>query len=148
MAQKVKNRLAVQETWIWVLGGEDPLERRMATPSSILSWRIPWTEEPGRLHDWVIKCLCVCAHTHKHTRKVKFSKVCQKAITVSSETNLIRYSGKGFLVYVFFSLSFYYVFKFWQPGHLNKSSKPFEKQPYVLLSSRMFSANFRWMVGK
>ena len=33
-------------------------------------------------------------------------------------------------------------------GHLNKSSKPFEKQPYVLLSSRMFSANFRWMVGK
>ena len=38
------------------------------------------------------------SHIHKHTRKVKFSKVCQKAFTVSSETNLVRYSGKGFLV--------------------------------------------------
>ena len=54
---------------------------------------------------------CVCAHTHKHTWKVKFSKVRQKAITVSSETNSVRYSGKGFLVYVFFS-PFYCVFKF------------------------------------
>ena len=96
----------------------------------------------------MIKCLCACAHTHKHTRKVKFSKVCQKAITVSSETNLIRYSGKGFLVYVFFPFPFTMCSNFDSQGHLNKSSKPFEKQPYVLLSSRMFSANFRWMVGK
>lgn len=50
----------------------------------------------------MIKRLCACAHIHKHTRKVKFSKVCQKAITVSSETNLVRYSGKGFLVCFFF----------------------------------------------
>ena len=38
-----------QETWVWSLGREDPLEKRMATYSSILAWRIPWTEEPGRL---------------------------------------------------------------------------------------------------
>jgi len=38
-----------QETWIQSQGGEDPLEEGMATHSSILAWRIPWTEEPGRL---------------------------------------------------------------------------------------------------
>ena len=36
-----------QETWVWSLGWEDPLEEEMATHSSILGWRIPWTEEPG-----------------------------------------------------------------------------------------------------
>ena len=41
--------LAVQKTWVQSLGWEDPLEKGMATHSSILAWRIPWTEEPGRL---------------------------------------------------------------------------------------------------
>ena len=40
---------AMQETWIRFLGWEDPLEKEMATHSSILAWRIPWTEEPDRL---------------------------------------------------------------------------------------------------
>ena len=39
----------MQETQVWFLGQEDPLEKEMATHSSILAWRIPWTEEPGRL---------------------------------------------------------------------------------------------------
>ena len=39
----------MQETQVWFLGWEDPLEKGIATHSSILSWRIPWTEEPGRL---------------------------------------------------------------------------------------------------
>ena len=47
MAQKVKNLLAMQETWVGSLCQEDPLEKGMATQSSILAWRIPWTEEPG-----------------------------------------------------------------------------------------------------
>ena len=42
----VKNPPAVQETWVRSLGQEDPLEKGMATHSSILAWRIPWTEEP------------------------------------------------------------------------------------------------------
>ena len=51
----------LQETWVWSLGQEDPLEEEMATHSSILAWRIPWIEEPGGLpaigsqgvrHDW------------------------------------------------------------------------------------------------
>ena len=60
----VRNPLAVQEvqeTWVWSPGLEDPLEEGMTTHSSILAWRIPWTEKPGRLqamglqrvrHDW------------------------------------------------------------------------------------------------
>ena len=49
MAQWVKNLSARQETWVWSLGWEDPLEKGMATHSSILDWEIPWTEEPGEL---------------------------------------------------------------------------------------------------
>ena len=49
VAQTVKNLPAMQKTWVLFLGWEDPLEEGMATHSSILAWRIPWTEEPGRL---------------------------------------------------------------------------------------------------
>ena len=45
----VKNPPAMQKTWIQSLGWKDPLEKGMATHSSILAWRIPWAEEPGRL---------------------------------------------------------------------------------------------------
>ena len=59
--RKKKIHLPMQETWVWSLGQEDPLEKEMATHSSILTWKIPWTEEPGGLqsmesqrvgHDW------------------------------------------------------------------------------------------------
>ena len=62
MAQLVKNPPAMWETQVRSLGWEDPLEKGMATHSSILAWRSPWTEEPGGLwsmgsqrvsHDWV-----------------------------------------------------------------------------------------------
>ena len=49
VAQMVKILPPVQETQVLSLGQEDPLKKRMATHSSILAWRIPWTEEPGRL---------------------------------------------------------------------------------------------------
>ena len=49
VAQTVKNLPAMQETWVRFLGHEDPLEKGMATPSSILAWESPWTEEPGGL---------------------------------------------------------------------------------------------------
>ena len=49
IAQMVKNLPAMQETQVRSLGQEDPLEKEMATHSSILAWRIPWTEEPGGL---------------------------------------------------------------------------------------------------
>ena len=49
MAQRVKNLLTLQETWVRSLGWEDPLKKGKAFHSSILAWRIPQTEEPGRL---------------------------------------------------------------------------------------------------
>ena len=49
MAQTVKNLPAMQETRVQFLGQEEPLEKGMAPHSSTLAWRIPWTEEPGRL---------------------------------------------------------------------------------------------------
>ena len=62
VAHVVKHLTTMQETQVWSLGWEDPLEKEMATHSSTLAWKIPWTEEPGRLqsmmsqrvgHDWV-----------------------------------------------------------------------------------------------
>ena len=62
VAQMVKSLPATQETQVWFLGQEDPLEKKMVTHSSVLAWRIPWTEEPGEPlsmgsqrvgHDWV-----------------------------------------------------------------------------------------------
>jgi len=49
VTQRIRNLPAMQETWIRFLVWEDPLEKGMATHSSILAWRIPWTEEPCRL---------------------------------------------------------------------------------------------------
>ena len=49
MAQMVKRLPAMWETWVRCLGGEDPLEKEMATHSNILAWKIPWMEEPRRL---------------------------------------------------------------------------------------------------
>ena len=49
VVQMVKNMPEIQEIWVQSLGQEEPLERGMATHSSILAWRIPWTEKPGGL---------------------------------------------------------------------------------------------------
>ena len=49
VAQRLKRLPAMLETWVWSLGPEDPLEKKMATHSSILAWRIPWMEEPAGL---------------------------------------------------------------------------------------------------
>ena len=49
VSQRLKRLPVMQKTWVWSLGREDPLEKEMATHSSILAWEIPWTEEPGGL---------------------------------------------------------------------------------------------------
>ena len=59
VAHMVKNLPAMQETWVRSLDQEDPLEKGMATHSSILAWRIPWTEEPGGLQ-------CIGSQTGGH----------------------------------------------------------------------------------
>ena len=89
VAQMIKNLPAMQETRVWSLGGEDPLEKGMSARSSILAWRIPQTEEPGRLqsmglqrvrHDWATKTATalkrrrICIHRwqdHPHRQSDK-----------------------------------------------------------------------------
>ena len=66
----VKNLPAVWETQVRSLGWEDPLEKGMATHTSILAWRIPWTEEPGGLQSMGFKELTTnesTEHTRMHT---------------------------------------------------------------------------------
>ena len=74
VAQTVKHLPAMQETWVQSLGQEDPLEEEMATHSSVLAWKIPWMEEPGRLqsmgsqrvgHDWATSL-------HHHLKLITF----------------------------------------------------------------------------
>ena len=60
----VKNLPAMQETQIQSLGWEDPLEKELTTPSSILAWKIPWTEEPGRLQSMGLQRLRHDEHVH------------------------------------------------------------------------------------
>ena len=88
----------MQETWVWSLGWEDPLEKEMATHSNILAWKIPWTEEPGRLqslgsqrvrHDWVTH-----THTHTHTHKSYWFCFSQKSIIHS----LIVFDRLGLII--------------------------------------------------
>ena len=63
----VKNLPAVQETWARSLGWDDPLEKELATHSSILAWRIPWTEEPGGLQSMeVVKSQTQLSYDHCH----------------------------------------------------------------------------------
>ena len=69
----VTNLPGLQETWTRPLGWEDPLEREMATHSSILTWSIPWTEEPGRLQPGVAKS------------RTQLSLLHFKTVTVSGE---------------------------------------------------------------
>ena len=67
MAQQVKNLPAMQEMRVQSLGQKHPLEEEMATHSSILAWRIPWTEEPSGLHPKG----CKESNTAEHTAKVR-----------------------------------------------------------------------------
>ena len=55
VAQRLKSLPPMRETWVRSLGQEDPLEKEMANHSSTLAWKIPWTEEPGKLQSMVLK---------------------------------------------------------------------------------------------
>ena len=89
MAQMAKCLSAMRETWVWTLGWEDALEKEMSIHSSTLAWKIPWTEEPGRLqsmglqrvgHDWVTsvtRCfLCIGLSDDFHIVYCYFSGIC------------------------------------------------------------------------
>ena len=85
VAQTVKCLPTMQETWVWFLGGEDPLKKEMATHSNTLTWKIPWTEESGRLQsmgsqrvrqDWANSLsLSCCLSLATHLKDVKTQKL-------------------------------------------------------------------------
>ena len=92
VAQMIKNLPAMQETQVQFLGWKDPLEMGMAIHFSILAWRIPWTEEPGRLqsmgsprvrHHWV-------TNTHTHTHTHTHTPVRRAEMTCSSDDSAQR----------------------------------------------------------
>ena len=66
----VKNPPAIQKTWVRFLDWEDPLEKGIATHSSILAWRIPWTEEPGRLQPMEVTESDVTKQDHHNGRHI------------------------------------------------------------------------------
>ena len=77
MAQMVKHLLAMWETQVQSLGREDPLEKEMATHASILAWKIPWTEEPGRLQSMGSKQLDTTERLHFYFPDHIFRGCCQ-----------------------------------------------------------------------
>ena len=68
----------VRETWVWSLGWEGPLEKEMATHSSILTWRIPWTEEPGGLQTMGLQKSDTTERLHFHFPTENSMEVPQK----------------------------------------------------------------------
>ena len=91
VAQRVRSLPAMQETRVQSLGWEDPLEKEMATHSSILAWKIPRMEEPGRLqsmgsqrlgHDWVTSLHFIVENykvvTHQIWKNIKWHENCQQ----------------------------------------------------------------------
>ena len=121
VTQMIKNLPAVKETQVWSLGQEDPLEKGMATHSRILVWRIPRTEEPGRLksmgwqrvgHDWatntttksqdaqLTKWLDWCAGERVKQKTICMEKKCiidygMKLITKSEYLNKLECTGES-----------------------------------------------------
>ena len=90
---------AKQETQVRSLGQEDPLEKEMATHSSIITWRIPWTEEPGGLPSDTnesdmterLTHMCAHAHTHTHTHTVKSTPECQGRRNLRNQFVLLHF---------------------------------------------------------
>ena len=70
MAHRLKRLPAMQEIWVRSLGREDPLEKEMATHSSILAWRIPWTEELGKVVSMGLQRVSMTERLHFHFDKI------------------------------------------------------------------------------
>ena len=99
----IKNPPAKQEMWVWSLGGEEPLEKDMATHSSILAWEIPGAEEPGGLqsmglqrvgHEWATNSF-THTHTHTHTHVSIYVCVQERERGRESERDLIEVFSKN-----------------------------------------------------
>ena len=92
VAQAVKNLSAMQETWVKSWVWEDPLEKGMATHSNFLAWRIPWTEEPGRLQSIGSQKLDNTEHTHMQNKQTnKMGEHRLDSLGKYTRTNIFHY---------------------------------------------------------
>ena len=99
----VKNLPAMQETWVQSLGLEDPLEKGMAIHSSILAWRIPWTEEPGGLQSWGHRA----GHDRASNTALHYSNRCE--VTLCS-FDLYFPKDEQFSIFFHVPISYLYIF--------------------------------------
>ena len=97
IAQTVRNPSAIHETWVWSLGWEDPLEKGMATHSSTLAWRIPWTEEPQGLqstamqraaHDWATNNFTLTVNLEIYSTHLELRRLLRITTRDSTEESL------------------------------------------------------------
>ena len=102
VAQTVNNLPAMQETWVRSLSEEDPSEEEIATHSSILGWRIPWTEEPGGLqsvglqrvgHDWVTDTVTATLLLEVGLGNVEFWRSAPPPVCISTLSPMVTPSG-------------------------------------------------------
>ena len=116
MAQTVKNPPAMWETWVQFLGWEDPLEKGMVTHSSILVWRIPWTEEPGGLQSMGSQSQTKLSDFHFHRMsKVAWNKPEKEASVLGKRKRKKAGSQKKQrrnMINIFFSLVSFSLFFF------------------------------------
>ena len=106
VAQRVKHLPTIRETWVQSLGQEDPLEKEMATHSSTLAWKIPWTEKPGRLQSMGSQsrtCLRDFTFTFFHFQIIKytfsFKDKCYNLTFSVSNFNMVPYVLSFYLLY-------------------------------------------------
>ena len=95
VAQTLKNPLVMQETWVQSLGWKDLLEKGMATHSSILAWRIPWTEEPGGLQSMGSQRVGHNLATFPFTFQVHLSEyksLCERFLVICRKRSLFSFS--------------------------------------------------------
>ena len=97
MAQRLKPLPAMWETWVQSLGREDPLEKEIATHSSTLAWKIPWTEEPGRLQSMGSQSdTTERLHFHLHTYlDFPGGSVAKNLLANAGDVGLIPGSGRS-----------------------------------------------------
>ena len=96
VVQTVKNSPAVLETWVQFVGWEGPLEEGMATNSSILAWRIPWTEEPGGLQSMGSQRVRHNQETkHSNTFSIHFHICITSDIQEDTHQTVNSYSGQS-----------------------------------------------------
>ena len=95
VAQSVKNLPAMQGTWVGSLGWKEPLEKEMASHSSILAWRLPWTEEPGGLQSVGSQESDTTERLNHHHMFISFDSVSKESACNAGDPGLIPRLGRS-----------------------------------------------------